>query len=60
MMVTTIAKIIMGQLLLSLLLSQIIPSAALQRGSCEVQFFCPIQVFFVNLQAWFWKQCTVL
>ena len=39
MAMTTIAKIIMGQVILSLLLSQIIPSAALKRRSCEFHFF---------------------
>ena len=61
MMMTTIAMIIIEELIPSLLLSHIIKSAALQRGSCEVQFFVKIKFFFfANFQACFWKQCTVL
>ena len=45
-MMTTIAKIIIEELIPSLLLSQIIKSAALQRKSCGVQVFCPNQFNF--------------
>ena len=49
-MMTTIAKIIIEELIPSLLLSHIIKSAALQRGSCGVQVFCPNRFnFFVKI-----------